>query len=244
RRGGAQGQEARRGGDRGRRAEGGGGRGRPGGSAGLGRVQVAPLPRLRETRDHGGREAGRRIAGEGRDASLGLRPTSSRRFTTSRMIAGIVLAAGFARRMGRQKLLLQLQGKPVVRWAVERLLPRVEDLVVVTGQDDPAVRDALARLAVRFAVNPRPQAGQASSIAVGVEALKPWTRAVVIALGDQPKTPEPVVPALLAAFAQSGQPIVVPVFRGVQGTPVVFAREVFPELRQLTGDAGARSVVE
>ncbi|MEK7385993.1 MAG: NTP transferase domain-containing protein, partial [candidate division NC10 bacterium] len=73
------------------------------------------------------------------------------------MIAAIVLAAGFARRMGRQKLLLSLQGKPVVRWAVERLLPHVEDLVVVTGQDDAPVREALAGLAVRYAVNPNPQ---------------------------------------------------------------------------------------
>src|SRR2546425_774735 len=68
-------------------------------------------------------------------------------------------------------------------------------------------------------------------------------RAALIALGDQPKTPDPVVPALLAAFARAGKPIVVPVFKGTQGTPVVFAREVFPELHRLTGDAGARSVV-
>jgi molybdenum cofactor cytidylyltransferase len=67
---------------------------------------------------------------------------------------------------------------------------------------------------------------------------------VLIALGDQPKTPDSVVPALLAAFARSGKPIVVPVFRGVQGTPVVFGRDVFPELAQLSGDVGARSVVE
>src|SRR5439155_931079 len=60
-------------------------------------------------------------------------PTPPARFTASRMIAGIVLAAGFGRRMGRQKLLLQLEGKPVVRWVVEGLLPRVEDVVVVTG---------------------------------------------------------------------------------------------------------------
>src|SRR5438034_923831 len=84
-------------------------------------------------------------------------PTPPARFTASRMIAGIVLAAGFARRMGRQKLLLQLEGKPVVRWVVEGLLPRVEDVVVVTGHDDSAVRDALAGLAARFAGNARPE---------------------------------------------------------------------------------------
>ncbi len=159
------------------------------------------------------------------------------------MIAAIVLAAGFARRMGRQKLLLNLQGKPVVRWAVERLLPHVEDVVVVTGQDDAPVREALAGLAVRYAVNPSPQSGQGSSIAVGVGVLKPWTRAVLIALGDQPRIPDAVVPRLLAAFAQSGKAIAAPVYRGTQGTPVLFASEVFPELRTLTGDAGARSVL-
>src|SRR5947208_12504064 len=83
------------------------------------------------------------------------------------LIAAIVLAAGFARRMGRQKLLLDLRGKPVVRWSVEALLPHVADIVVVTGQDDAAVRAALDGLPLRFAVNPRPQAGQGSSIAIG-----------------------------------------------------------------------------
>lgn len=160
------------------------------------------------------------------------------------MIAAIVLAAGFARRMGRQKLLLQLQGKPVVCWAVERLLPHVEDVIVVTGQDDAPVREALAGLAVRFVVNPSPQSGQGSSIAVGAGALKPWTRAALIALGDQPRISETVVPRLLEAFARSGKAIVAPVYRGTQGTPVLFASEVFPELRALTGDTGARAVVQ
>src|SRR5437773_7731476 len=113
------------------------------------------------------------------------------------MIAGIVLAAGLARRMGRQKLLLSLEGKPVVRWAVERLLPHVEDLVVVTGHDDSTVRHALSGLAVRFAVNPRPEAGQASSIAVGVEALRARAHAVLAPPGDPPTTPDPRLPPVL-----------------------------------------------
>jgi molybdenum cofactor cytidylyltransferase len=160
------------------------------------------------------------------------------------MIAGIVLAAGFARRMGRQKLLLAFQGKSIVRWAAEALAPPVEDLVVVTGQEEAAVRQALAGLAVRFVRNPRPHEGQGSSIAVGVSALKPWTRAAVIALGDQPRVPGDVVPALLAAWERGGQAIVAPVYRGTQGTPVLFAAAMFGELAALTGDAGARAVVQ
>ena len=159
------------------------------------------------------------------------------------MIAGIVLAAGFARRMGRQKLLLVLHGKPVVRWSVEGVLPHVGDLVVVTGQDDVAVREALSGLSVRYAVNPRPQDGQGSSIATGVRALKPWTAAALVVLGDQPRVPASVIPELLAARTRSGKAIVTPVYAGTPGTPVLFAADVFPELAALTGDAGARAVV-
>src|SRR5204863_8095258 len=90
------------------------------------------------------------------------------------VIAAVVLAAGLARRMGRQKLLLQLQGKPVVRWSVEHVVKHVEDVVIVTGPDDTAIRQALEDLTVRFVVNPRPQDGQGTSIAAGVAALKPW----------------------------------------------------------------------
>ena len=159
------------------------------------------------------------------------------------MIAAVVLAAGLARRMGRQKLLLNLQGEPVVRWAVERLVPHVGDIVVVTGQDDAAIREALSGLNLRFAVNPSPQAGQGSSIAVGVAALPPWTQAALIALGDQPRVPDAVVPALLAARERAGKAIVAPVYRGAQGTPVLFTAQIFAELKALTGDAGARAVV-
>ena len=160
------------------------------------------------------------------------------------MIAAVMLAAGLARRMGRQKLLLQLQGKPVVRWSVEHIVSHVEDVVVVTGPEDTAIRQALEDLPVRFAVNPRPQDGQGTSIAAGIAALKPWTTAALIALGDQPRMPAAVVPALLDAFRRSGQAIVAPVYQGVHGTPVLFSSEVFGELRALTGDAGARAVVK
>ena len=160
------------------------------------------------------------------------------------MITAVVLAAGLARRMGRQKLLLQLQGKPVVRWSVEHVVSHVEDVVIVTGPDDSALRQALEGLTVRFVVNPRPQDGQGTSIAAGVAALKPWTTAVLIALGDQPRMPAAVVPALLEALRRSGKAIVAPLYQGVQGTPVVFSSEVFAELRALKGDAGARAVVK
>ena len=145
--------------------------------------------------------------------------------------------------MGGGKLVLVLGGKPIVRWSVEALLPHVDDLVVVTGAGGTDVRAALAGLAVRFVENQHPEAGQGTSIAVGAAALRQGTEAVIIALGDQPRVPADVVPALLAAWRRTGKSIVAPMYQGVHGTPVLFAADVFGELAALDGDAGARGVV-
>lgn len=131
-----------------------------------------------------------------------------------------MLAAGLARRMGGGKLLLVLGGRPIIRWSVEALRPHVDDLVVVTGGGEDAMRAALAGLDVRFVSNPHPEAGQGTSIAVGASALALEAEAVVIALGDQPRVPPDVVPALLATWRRTGKAIVAPVYRGVHGTPV------------------------
>ena len=146
--------------------------------------------------------------------------------------------------MGAEKLLLPLHGRPLVRWSVETLQPHVDAVVVVVPPDDSRLRQALSGLAISFATNPHPEAGQGSSIAAGVRALGADTDAVVVALGDQPRLPDRLLADLLALFRTSGKPIATPVYRGgVQGTPVVFGADVFHELRALEGDAGARAVV-
>ncbi len=164
-------------------------------------------------------------------------------------IAGILLAAGLARRMGRQKLLLDVRGKAVVRWSAERLAAHVDELLIVTGHDGDAVRTALddvdargSRRPVNFVTNPRPEEGQGTSIACGAAALGDDVDAAFVALGDQPWVPDDVYTTLLGAF-RPGISIVAPVYRGTQGTPVLFRADVFGELRALGGDTGARPVV-
>ena len=160
------------------------------------------------------------------------------------MISALVLAAGLSRRMGRPKLLLQLEGKPILRWSVEGVLRHIDDVLVVTGPEDGAIRTALTGLAVRFVANPRPEDGQGTSIASGVAALSPMTDAVLVVLGDQPRLYPDVIPALADASRRSGKPVVAPVYQGVQGTPVLFGAAVFPELQALGGDTGARAIVQ
>ena len=162
-------------------------------------------------------------------------------------IAGVVLAAGASRRFGAQKLLAPLDGKPLVRWAVEHMVaaPLASTLVVVGGADADAVREALAGLAVRIVVNERSAEGLSTSLHAAVRALADESpRAAVFALGDQPRVPATAIASLVHAFRASGAPIVVPVYAGgVRGHPVLFAANLFPELLAVRGDEGARGVI-
>jgi molybdenum cofactor cytidylyltransferase len=159
--------------------------------------------------------------------------------------AAIILAAGLSRRMGRPKLLLELEGRPIIRHAVEHVISAgIRQVLVVAPLEHGALARALEGLPVRFVVNPIPEAGQASSVSAGVRALATGTTAVLIALGDQPGVPTEVIPALLAALKRTGKSIAAPRYADGLGNPVLFAAAVFPELLELTGDRGARAVVE
>jgi molybdenum cofactor cytidylyltransferase len=161
------------------------------------------------------------------------------------VIAGLVLAAGLSTRMGRPKLLLDWGGSPVIRRVVEGVLAAgLDDVLVVVGPSAAELAAALAGLPVRLIVNPHPEAGQAGSLVTGVRALSPGTRAVVVALGDQPTLPAGAIPALLSAFGAGGGPVLAPSYRGGRGHPVLFASALFPELLALAGDRGAREVVD
>jgi molybdenum cofactor cytidylyltransferase len=161
------------------------------------------------------------------------------------VIAAIVLAAGTSSRMGRQKLTLSMpDGRALIRVAVEQILAAgLDETVVVLGRDAEAVASALAGLPVRTVVNPRYADGQSTSLRAGLDALRPGTAAVVVALGDQPLPDPQLIRRLVEACRTSGRPIAVPVYRDGRGNPVLFAASLFGELRSVEGDRGGRDVI-
>jgi molybdenum cofactor cytidylyltransferase len=161
------------------------------------------------------------------------------------VIAAVVLAAGLSRRMGQAKLLMKVSGKAIIRYVVESVLAGgVDSVWVVTGPDVEPIEAALNGLEVQIAVNLAPEEGQAASVRAGIAALPPSVEAVLIALGDQPLLAPSIIPALLAARRASPKLIVAPRYRDGQGNPVLFKREMFPELLRLTGDQGARPIIQ
>lgn len=161
------------------------------------------------------------------------------------MIAALLLAAGSARRFGAPKLLQQLEGRPLVRWSAEWLRgPPVDEIVVVVAEEHEAIRSALTGFDARFVVNPHADRGMGSSIACGVAALTPDTTAALIALADEPMAGRAALLRTVERYEAGDVSIVAPTYRGVSGHPVLFDRSTFDELLALSGDRGARAVVE
>jgi molybdenum cofactor cytidylyltransferase len=160
------------------------------------------------------------------------------------MITAVVLAAGAARRFGEHKLLMPLGDRPLVRRVVEQVVAScVDRTLVVLGRDAGQVQQALEKLPVECVFNPRFAEGMSTSLRTGIESLPAHTTGAVIVLADQLLPSGSIIDTLVQAFRRTDQPIVVPVYAGRRGNPVLFAASVFAELRQVSGDEGARGVI-
>ena len=141
-------------------------------------------------------------------------------------------------------MLAELSGRPLVRHAAERLLEsRVDHVIVVVRPESAGIRAALRDLDVECVESEDASTGMSASLAAGLAALPADTEAVVVALGDQPEVSPEMIDHLIAAWGETGKSIVVPVYAGVRGHPVLFGREVFGELLVVRGDQGGREVI-
>jgi molybdenum cofactor cytidylyltransferase len=162
-------------------------------------------------------------------------------------VAGIVLAAGRSTRMGTgNKLLQEVRGVALVRHAVEaQLASRAAPVFVVTGHQQEEVRAALAGLEVRFVHNPDFADGLASSLKAGIAALPEDVPGVVVCLGDMPNVTAGVIDRLAQAFADRPEALAVaPTLLGQRGNPVLLARALFAQVETLSGDHGARRLID
>ena len=161
-------------------------------------------------------------------------------------IAALVLAAGQSRRMGPDnKLLAEVNGKPMVVRAVEAVLAsQAEPVIVVTGHQRDRVEAALAGLGQRSVHNPDYAQGLSTSLHRGLAALPAGTDGVVVALGDMPRVEAAAIDRLIAAFNPlEGRAICVPTWHGKRGNPVLFARRFLAEMQEIAGDIGARHLI-
>jgi molybdenum cofactor cytidylyltransferase len=163
-----------------------------------------------------------------------------------RRVAAILLAAGRSTRMGGpNKLLMEINHRPLVRIAAEAALAsQARPVIVVTGHQRDKVVAALDGLEVTLVYNPDFAEGLSTSVKAGVAAVPDDVDGVIVCLGDMPQVNAPLIDKLLAAFdPEKGALVVAPTIGGKRGNPVVWSRRFFPELATLQGDTGARHLI-
>ncbi|HVP12577.1 MAG TPA: selenium-dependent molybdenum cofactor biosynthesis protein YqeB [Phycisphaerae bacterium] len=157
-------------------------------------------------------------------------------------ISAILLAAGSATRMGAEKLQLLYKGRRLIDRALAALTdcPRIDEVIFVVRPDQQLGVD---HPKCRIVVNPDYREGMGSSLRTGVAAANAAADALVVSLADMPELTPEIVASLIDAFVSSGKSVLVPVCDGRHGHPVVFAGRWRSELSQLSGDLGARAII-
>ena len=158
-------------------------------------------------------------------------------------VAAVILAAGQSRRMGRPKQLVRVAGKTLLEHTIANVgATGVHEIALVLGAGADEIRNQLMLKGVKVVVNPEFQQGMGTSIGAGLRALSPTATAALIVLADQPFVQPATLDQLIACYAKEKPQIVIPVFKGFRGNPVLLDRSVFPEVMGLTGDVGCRAI--
>ncbi len=167
-----------------------------------------------------------------------------------RRVAGILLAAGASTRMGELKQLLPVAGMSLVEKTLTAALKsRLDRLVLVLGHRAGEIEEALGAVAVsrnsRLTIvhNPNYRKGISSSLVAGVEKIPHSYDHAMILLADMPFLDRCIIDQLLEAYLKSQSPIGAVKVGEHAAHPVIFRRDLFPELETLTGDTGARALL-
>jgi len=160
------------------------------------------------------------------------------------MLAAVILSGGASRRMGTPKALLPYRGGTFL----EHLLkvtghPRIGWRRVVLGADAGAIVAGTEFRADEIIINENWEDGQLSSIQAGVRSLPERTDGMLLCLIDHPLISRELVGELVERFYFSGKAIVLPVYKGRRGHPVIFATRLYEELLSAPLETGARAVV-
>jgi len=174
------------------------------------------------------------------------RPSSERLAASLLPVGAVVLAAGASSRMrGNQKLVLEFDGRPMIRHAIEAASEGGCHQVVVVYAAD-AVKEAVDG-AAELVFNPDAANGMSTSLRSGLRALRSDMEAALVMLGDQPLVGSRAVAVLLRSWRREGSRPAVAMSAGEKPRwtpPVVLSRELWSELESLEGDTGARQMLD
>ncbi|NLB51526.1 MAG: nucleotidyltransferase family protein [Syntrophomonadaceae bacterium] len=161
-------------------------------------------------------------------------------------IEGLVLAAGLSSRMGTNKMLIKVNGSVIIEKTIAVLMESpISNITIVLGNCSNEIMKALEYYPVNFIYNPDYESGMSSSIKCGIKwaAEQSDIEAVLVILGDMPFIKNDTISFLIEEYKKNNSAIIVPRYKGRNGHPVLFSREMFQYILTIKGDNGAREVI-
>jgi molybdenum cofactor cytidylyltransferase len=146
--------------------------------------------------------------------------------------------------MGVQKLLLPFGGKTVITHIVDQILAStISDVQVVVGHQADRIKTELSGRAVSIVKNPNYKSGMLSSVRCGLRNLPEECRAVMVVLGDQPSITAGLIDQMIESYAATDKNILVPLYDGKRGHPILLARQYRDEIMTRYADVGLRGLL-
>lgn len=171
-------------------------------------------------------------------------PSPAHAAPRSPTVAAILLAAGTSRRMGRNKLLLELDGEAIVRRSARAALGAgLSPVIAVLGHQADRVRLALGGLPLAFATSADPTGPTSASLHRGLEQLPDTVEATVVLLADMVWVTDAMLAQMVEVHRRAGAAVVASRYGDVIAPPFLFARELFTELRARAEEGVGRAVV-
>jgi molybdenum cofactor cytidylyltransferase len=147
--------------------------------------------------------------------------------------------------MGELKQLMPFGRSTIVEQVVDNLLcSAVDEVIAVVGYEAEDVMKAIAVKPIKLVINPDYEQGMSTSIITGLKLVNSGVQGVMLVLGDQPLVNSQIINRLIEEFYNHDKGIVVPVYRGRRGHPIIFAVKYKEQLQELSGDVGGIQIIE
>jgi molybdenum cofactor cytidylyltransferase len=160
-------------------------------------------------------------------------------------VSVIILAAGESKRFGQAKQLLVFGNQTLLERATDTYLhSKAGQVVVVLGHKAREIAESIKGMPVTIVINDRYGQGMSTSIAAGLSAVNSEVEGIMLALADQPLINIQTINLLIDAFSSGSKGIIIPVYNGTRGNPVIFDIKYKDQLLGLKGDIGGREIVK